>query len=297
MARYLGLDGGGTSLRAVLIDSAGQPLFHGQSGAANIATTPEERFKNHLLKATDGCPEPDAVCGCFAGLLTPDDRERAIRLLRERFPKACLRAEPDYVAALEASGPEVTACIVCGTGSLICSRSEDGKYVRSGGGGYLLGDDGSGFQYGRAALRHYLEVGPEGASDDLRRAVLERFGVSEPHSVTRTVYSFSGPAPMIARLLPAFVADLHAGEPYAAEALREQSAKLARVVAGHLTRYHGNLDRAILTLAGGLWEPSIRFREALAESLRDAWTGQIEMKRIPEPPVRGAARLALALVA
>src|SRR5438105_3244428 len=126
---WLGLDGGGSSLRALAVDERGETVFSGQSGPANLLSTPSESLALHFEKALQGVPMPEAICGCFAGLLTNTDREQAIELLAHYFPKALLRVEPDYAAALAAE-QDADLCVVAGTGSIVCSNYR-GKLVKS----------------------------------------------------------------------------------------------------------------------------------------------------------------------
>ena len=197
MAVYVGLDCGGSSTRVVAVDELGSVLYQGQGGSANLASTPEKLLANNLRKATVDCPQPTGVCGCFAGLLTKDDRERGELHLRHLFPYAAVRAEPDYAAALFANEPFPDLCVICGTGSLICSRAE-GNVVKSGGGGYILGDIGSAYQFGRDALRHFL-YSPQEPSSRLVKAVEEFFTSTEANQVIAKVYRTPSPAALIAK--------------------------------------------------------------------------------------------------
>ena len=47
----------------------------------------------------------------------------------------------------------VGVALIAGTGSVAFGRAADGRTIRCGGWGYLLGDEGSGYAIGRAALR------------------------------------------------------------------------------------------------------------------------------------------------
>src|SRR5687768_11645928 len=137
MSVFVGLDCGGSSSRVLAVDFDGNIVFQGQSGAANLASTPENRLRRNLSHATDGCPHADYVCGCFAGLVSDDLRRRGEDHLKSLFPRAEVRAEPDYTAALYASPPGTDVCVIAGTGSLVCSRGADG-ILKSGGMGYIL---------------------------------------------------------------------------------------------------------------------------------------------------------------
>lgn len=288
MALYLGLDCGGSSCRALVLDDDLEPVFLAQGGSANLATTPDHVLDRSLHRALEGLPPVDYVCACFAGLISPARRVQAEAMLRPLIGDAQLWLEPDYVAALWAAPPETDVCVIAGTGSVVCSWVE-GRVERSGGGGYLLGDEGSGFDYGRAALRHFLEA-PLAASPGLRHAVSMTFRCDEPDAVRAALYAASAPAAMLSSLATAFGQDALAGEPYALEYLATRSQILAETVIRHLEQWHPERRDAQVALTGGLWKRAV-FREAFVAALDGCREG-IKVVKSTQPPVRGAALLA-----
>lgn len=288
-AIYLGLDCGGSSSRAVARNEEGEIVFQGQSGSANLASTPSFRLRQNLSQAVRGAPRPDYVCGCFAGLLTEEDRTRAIQLIGDIFPHAKVRAEPDYTAAFWACEPETDVCVIAGTGSLVCSW--DGrKMVKSGGRGYLLGDFGSAYSYGRDAMLHWL-ADRENASPPLKKHVEHQFGSLEEPLVISRLYRAPSPQAMLAKLAKPLIVDAKFGAAYANESLDKNSGLLASVVAEHLSS-HIHKEEVQICLAGGLWKMSSMFIDAFADHLRRATSKSVTLERIKNPPVYGAVRLA-----
>lgn len=290
MSVYLGLDCGGTSCRALAIDGGGTHLFTGQAGSANIATNRAERILKNLRHASSDCPKPDFVCGCFAGLLTESDRRQAVELLKTAFPYSIVRAEPDYMAPLKLS-EGTSICVLAGTGSLVCSM-HDGKIEKSGGRGFVLGDKGSAFQYGRIALLHFLEE-PESASRVLRSAIFERFGSLKEPEIVASLYKVGTPASQLAKLFAAFARDAKAGEAYALNAIHLQTSLLAEVVHKHVRRYFPEQGSISISLVGGVWSGGAVFKDAFKVHLEQELAGvDLTLTKISQPPVRGAAELA-----
>ena len=65
----------------------------------------------------------------------------------------------DALIALETGAPgQPGVVIISGTGSIAYGRNAAGEAARSGGWGYVLGDEGSGYWIGRAALRAVLRA-------------------------------------------------------------------------------------------------------------------------------------------
>lgn len=291
MSVFVGLDCGGSSSRVLAINESGEILFQGQSGAANLVSTPEGRLRRNLLNATKGCPKPDYVCGCFAGLINSTARDRGIKILQETFEwEADYRAEPDYTAALYAS-TEADVCVISGTGSLVCSRP-NGKIVKSGGRGYILGDEGSGYYFGRDALQHFL-LNPAEASSYLRQQILDVFGSLEESEIVTGVYKAPTPATILARLVKAVGHDANDGESYALESMERNLADLAGVVTKHVVAHHPGATRLSVSLAGGVWKASGKFKEVFLQHLEAMNPGvEWEAHRLLKPPLHGAVELA-----
>ncbi len=291
MSVFVGLDCGGSSSRVLAVDELGNTLFQGHSGAANLVSTPEPRLRRNLATAVDGCPVPAYVCGCFAGLISDEVRRRGEDHLRYLFPQATVRAEPDYTAAFYASPPSTDICIIAGTGSLVCSRNESGV-VKSGGRGYLLGDFGSSFQYGRDALTYFLDQKGE-VTESLETAIFDTFGTFEEGVIVAAVYRSGTPAAMLAKLAKTLGQDAKAGAPYALESIRRNGGHLAEIVQDHVERHFFKSESLGICLAGGLWKSGSMFQEMFVESLENRLPDRkLNVNRINRPPLLGAVELA-----
>lgn len=291
MAVFLGLDCGGTATRALAANEAGGEIFSGQAGPANLANTPVEILEANLRKATTGCPSPDAVCACIAGLLDDGDRQRVLGILGAMFPRAVLRAEPDFAATLRAAlGSDI--CVIAGTGSLVCSSFE-GRTVRSGGRGYLLGDQGSAFQVGRDALNAFLSD-PTQVGLDVTQAIERHFGTLEPAEAMRTLYRSPSPASLLGRLAHPLGEDATAGQPYALKSVEENMWALVEIVKEHVLAYFPARESVKMTLAGGLWKGPRIFKTIFESQLKRAMPNlAAQVGMIKRPPVMGALELSM----
>lgn len=292
MRIFVGLDCGGTASRVLAVDEDGEAVFRGQSGGANLLATPDEAIARNLGRVTEGCPPATAVCGAFAGLVGPTERARALRFLGELFPGASLRAEPDYAAAHAAapSGTDVT--VVAGTGSLVCGPDAQGRLVKTGVGGYLLGDEGSGYRLGRAALVHYLRH-PRNRSEALQASVAELFPAATDAEIVAALHRAPAPQTLLARLLPAFASDLEAGADYARSTADREEAELAEIVALHARTHLPDRPRVGVALAGGVWKAASGFERRFEAAVRERLPNvAIDVERILRPPVQGAVALA-----
>lgn len=233
------------------------------------------------------------MCGCFAGLLTSIDRERAVTLLRSEIPDATVRAEPDYAAAFTACPEGTHICVIAGTGSLVCSKEGD-RFIKSGGRGYVMGDYGSAFRYGRELLRYHLE---EQTLDKIAKDLEDVFSVSDEPGVIARLYRSGAIASKLGKLARGFANAAQAGEPSALDFLREETIRLAQQVVTHAERYLGEKRELKVCLAGGLWKISPIFEREFEGRLKEISGGRtIMITRIKRAPVEGAIILAQGLL-
>ena len=122
---------------------------------------------------------PAAICLGIAGVDRPDDAAAVRGIMRRIGYQARVLVVNDALVALEAGapgGPGVV--IISGTGSIAYGRNAAHEAARAGGWGYVLGDEGSGYWIGRAALRAVLrEADRRGPKTALTPLLLRHFGI------------------------------------------------------------------------------------------------------------------------
>jgi N-acetylglucosamine kinase-like BadF-type ATPase len=288
MPGLLGIDCGGTSTRAVFVVD-GEQTWTSSAGPANASTSasPEAAITSALACS----PTPDAVCAALAGLVTAAQREHIEALLKSHFPKAAVTAVPDYEAALSSCNGLADVCVIAGTGSLVCSRGASGDSVCSGGRGYLLGDEGSAFQYGRDALLHFLDSPPDDVSSRLRDAVAAAFGTTKKGEVIEALYASPEIPSRVASLCEPLSQDADEQRIYALKSIRIHCAKLAHVVSRHIRSYLQEADRVTVGCHGGVWAGAA-MRQTFQQQL-PVWC-RVEAHAVFDlpPPVIGAVKLA-----
>ncbi|MBS1707197.1 MAG: hypothetical protein JSS65_00590 [Armatimonadetes bacterium] len=303
MPVYVGLDAGGTKTRLRAEDEAGNILAEAVAGPANLATTPEPAWQAALAELAAQCPPADFVAGCFAGLLTKADEERAITALRRHFPTAQHAAWPDYAATVAAAPEGTTAVVIAGTGSVIASMV-DGKIVKSGGGGPLLGDGGSAFDVGRSCIRKML-LGPKRlpVSEPTWKAIEMAFGTRDPEEIVAAIYRHPNPVAALASLAPAFFEEARCKSRVGSTAISTVAFQAINC-ADHVEVHFPNLRNWQIVLAGGVWKSYERVAMEYEEDLKLMAIGprkknkyrfhkvKVEVKILDPDPVDGAVILA-----
>lgn len=294
MDTFLGIDGGGSSTWARVEDEAGSVLFERSVGPTNPSSVTTPVLEGRFDELLDGCPQPSAAVVCLAGLSNDGTRRDSVaQYFDRRFSGVTARLEPDSVAALACFPSDVTACVVAGSGSMVCSRAANGDVVASGGRGFLLGDPGSAFRLGQRLLAHHLDA-PD-ADGPLGSAIEVALGAPNARSVMATVYGSRDPVTLIARTAPLLTMAAEEGRSWAIDALDDEMRLLASVVARHLEQHDRGDRHPTVGVVGGVWSS-----EATVQSFDDALSRQIEtvtLVRASRAPVQGAVLLARKAVA
>lgn len=285
----VGIDAGGSSTRA-RATRQGAVVYEGYGGPGNPLTADSETVRASYRTALAGCPAAASVAACVSGTRGRAQREQIAGLLAGRFPGADIQVVPDYVAALLAAPRGTDACVVAGTGSVVCSRAVDGSYRVSGGRGWILGDHGSAARLGRAALEHFV-TDPAAVSPPFAAAIGEIFGDGDWRSVVHAVQTVRNPAPLLARAAPLLTAAAQARQRWATEQLDAEMTALAATTARHIEQYIHGAPEVHVALCGGVWASQLA-RSALTSAMARASSRRVVVTRSPSDPIEGAVRLA-----
>ncbi len=299
MTFVIGVDGGGTHARAVIVDDAGTELGRGEGpGAVVTVRSPAEAAAavDHAVRdaaAAAGVQLPGAVL--WAGL-SGAGQEDARRAERAELGRARLADRvvvgTDVEAAFRSAFPEGPGILlIAGTGSIAWARDAEGRIMRAGGWGERIGDEGSGYAIGLGALRAVARA-EDGRAEPtaMRTAVLGALGLSDPEALIQWA-GYATKAEM-ASLVP-IVADVAArGDPTADALLDQAVAELLGHVGAILERAGARPARPRLALWGGMIGHGGSLRSRLLEALASQ-----PVEPVPHEPdaAMGAALLALSI--
>jgi glucosamine kinase len=291
----VGIDAGGTATRARAV-RAGRLVHAGAGGPGNPLSADAQTIEASYRAALAGCPPPTHVAACVAGTRSLAHHAQISELLAGLLPGAVVQVVPDYVGALLAAPDQTDACVVAGTGSVICSPGPDAGYPVSGGRGWILGDHGSAARLGRTALEHYVND-PAAVPAGFAAALGQAMGHRDPSRIVAAVNSAPDPARLLARAAPLLTDAAEQGADWAVGYLDREMAMLAATTARHLGQYVSVQPGAApdgpvrIALAGGVWASPVA-RSSFTVALDRASPRPVIVTRSAADPVTGAVRLA-----
>jgi len=298
MRYVIGIDAGGTKTAGLLADETGKILREARGGGANLRVHGELGVEKSLFQVIDALDAPgpvDALCLGIAGVARPEEQALVRDLLRRLGIRRAVRIVNDALVALVAGAPEGHGIVlVAGTGSIAYGVDPSGKSARSGGWGYLLGDEGSAFWLGHAAVRLGIRAADgRGPATTLYSKICERLEMFQPADLVGWFYDQELSRTRVAQLARVVEEAASEGDE-AAQDLLDQAAR-------HLARAARAVERQLdfpgsypLVLSGGAFRacPSlVRRIEVRLDDLPKARIALLEVE-----PARGAVTLALELL-
>ena len=217
-ASYNGLnivvDSGSTKAHWLTIDNE----FDFTTLGLNPTTQPIESIRSTLSQVRESIQfHPVDSMHFYGSGCTGQGKELLRREIIHYINPNKLTIESDLMGACRATLHTNEGMVgIVGTGSNICFY--DGTYITVNGfsGGYILGDEGSGFDIGKHLLTDYMRhVMPE----ELATSFNKEYDVNKDHIIS-TVYHSQYPNRHIATL--AMFADSHAEHPYIQELLNDR---------------------------------------------------------------------------
>jgi glucosamine kinase len=300
----VGLDGGGSKTRVVVADETGRPLgtIEGPGSAVRPGAVEHSAdviaacVRDALAHAGMEHVAPKVLYAGLAGVGREPEREALWQALVAREVAEDVAVHPDAMIALDDAFAEgAGVLLIAGTGSIAFGRGPDGAFLRCGGWGPVLGDEGSGAWIGRRAL-NIATASSDGREPEtaLTDALLTAIEADEPTALIpwaaqATPGQFAQLAPVVFRV--AASGDLRANTllSMAVEELVLHVRTLAR-------RLFVDERAAIpVALAGGLLARGGPLRKRLEHRLRTAVPGA-QLRQEDVDPARGAVRGALRLL-
>jgi N-acetylglucosamine kinase-like BadF-type ATPase len=299
MFHVLGIDAGGTKTVCLLADQEGHVIAEARRSGANLQAAgvlQVEKVLHEVMEDAIGDRDivPAAICLGIAGVDRPDDSATVAAIMRRIGYKARILVVNDALVALEAGAPgQPGVVVISGTGSISYGRNAKGEAARSGGWGYVLGDEGSGYWIGRAALRAVLrEADKRGPETLLTGKLLRHFDVPQAQGLIHEVYNAQLKPAVIGALAQCVQSAFSEGDEVAIGILRGAANELEAFALSVARRLDLLREEFAFILAGGIFRAVPWLKEELERRLPlAAPRGRVEM--LEREPAEGAVALAL----
>jgi len=300
----LGVDGGGSQTTALIAGASGV-IGRGRAGSSNYHAVGKEQALQALKEAVTTALEQAGIAALSlsAAVLGLAGAGRSIdRPIFEAWAAAFLPAVPlkittdaEIVLELCLGYPRLAA--ISGTGAAVFGQTGPGQPLqRASGWGYLLGDEGSAFWIGRAALQAVMRA-TDGRGDktSLTALALDHYQVPTPERLVNAVYAGDFVREQVAAFSQEVDSAARTGDPLATRIIEQAGEELAMAVKAVCDRMVGT-KKAACVLAGGVLLGSDIARQAL---LREVEYRGITLQPLflASEPALGALLLAEKLVA
>jgi len=275
MALFLGVDGGKSSTKAIIGDENGRVVGAGVSGPCNHVAEAEGRAR--LARAVTECVALacrqagiDALCvqfeaACFGMSGGPADKQAILAgILRA---KQLIVTHDMLIALSGATGGAPGIAVNAGTGSFAFGRNASGETARAGGWGFVFGDEGSGFDIARQALRAALRYEEGwGLQTALHAALLEATAAHDANELLHSLYTPEWPRPRVAALAQLVDTVALAGDQVAHEILANAAQQLATLATSVGRRLFRAGEPMLVCYIGGVFRSRLlleRYRQVV----------------------------------
>jgi N-acetylglucosamine kinase-like BadF-type ATPase len=261
--RYvIGIDGGATKTVALIGAENGKILGRGGSGPSNYhnigVSAASVAIKQAVREARQRAGierNAEVAVVALAAVDSPRDKTTTLQFIRRiRIARKNLVVH-DSVAALQAAtSGQPGIIVISGTGCVAAGINEAGKYVRAGGWGYLIDDEGSAYDIGAKALRSAFRM-LDGRSPEtkLAYALKRKFRVRTLGDALREIYSAEFGVDGIAGLTP-LVSKLASSDEVCRRILNDAGVSLAELACMVAKRLKMKNDAFTFFLVGGTFK-------------------------------------------
>ncbi|MFN8471620.1 MAG: BadF/BadG/BcrA/BcrD ATPase family protein [Anaerolineae bacterium] len=302
MSIVLGLDAGGTRVTAMAADGDGRVLGEGYGGPANPRAVPWETAVASLLTAADQALDRASLSGVvdmavvgMAGATTPEIQAAyAGRLETAGLALRVRVVEDARIALAGATQSGEGVILISGTG-VNAFGALDGRTARASGWGYLVGDEGSGFDIGRRAISAVLwAYDGRGPATTLSQALLAAWSVDAPEALLDRVYEIPPPRDAIAALSQVVADVARDGDAVAQDIYRRAGYHLGLAAAAVVRRLGMAPAQTTIATVGGVFRAGELIRAPIRDTLHEQLGAAPTLSEPLHPPAFGAVRLALA---
>ena len=291
------IDAGQTNTRYVVFDKGREILSDDtDQGVANIllsgATDSLRTNLSIIVNKTRRILGPcsfQVVSAGYTGISKEREEYKVVlAIFAETFPGSKIILESDIVSSHVANFRGKPGIVLhAGTGAFAYGVDQNGNRMRTGGWGYLLGDEGSGFGLGleaiRAALAAWEKTGPQ---TDLKDELLPFFGINAPETLKTVVYSKSFQRRRIAEFSRILLEHADRGDPVAEKIVTAGAGSMVKLIEPIIMELH--FEHPEVALTGALYTKARSYFERSKTLLRVKYGDRVKIRPGENSPLQGA---------
>lgn len=299
MNYYLGIDGGGTKTKVIIIDQTEKILFENTSGPSSVDTVDLETTYQNILKAISPFVEkkPIMFSGIFAGLGGIVFDEQKKKVVDKLYTLSCVNKETKIVCENDMYNALYSGLhfdegmgLICGTGMVAFGKNVNGKTHKAGGWGYKEGEMGSGYHLGKEAISYAIRC-YDGRlpMDDFARKIADSIGMKVATDIIPILDELHTNRTKVASLAPLVREYAELGHTYALQIMDRASTELALAVKAVYTSL--GLKKSTLVVVGSLGNVDGPLKKMLHKKIHDI-SQDIEIIAPKVDPALAAALMA-----
>ncbi len=267
----LGIEGGGTRTTALLADARGREIQRATFGPGNVRLLDDRALGRLLRQVAKQFESPDAIGLGLAGARHAKDRARVQAEVAKVWKATPCRVTHDLEIALAGFNAKETAVLVLsGTGSCCFGKAAEGRTVKMGGWGHILGDKGSGFEIGLRALKAVVfYFDRDGTWSRLGESLLTATGTNEPDDLIDWVAASDKNA--VAALAPEVFAAAKKRDRIARDILEGAAGMLAKDAVNCAVKLAQKNKPVHFVLAGGVLRSQPAFARKVRQAICERW--------------------------
>ena len=295
---YIGIDGGGTKTKAMLLDEHLNLIHTEEAGPSSIRTVSIEESLKNIHTCIDRCAEKakKSIESVFAGLgdvAGKDDETYMVECLKENkhLSNAMVKVKNDvYNAHNGALEGEPGIALIIGTGSVAFGVDEAGNAHRAGGYSYKEGDLGSAYGLGSLAMA-YMGKAYDGRVEGsaLTERLLEYFSINSFFDMVLMYEEYYTRRTSVASLGKIVTSYAEHADPVALDLIETSTDEMMLMIKGIDKKL--DLKNKAIAISGSLGQSQGIYRKRLLEKIED-YDDAYAMFNAKKDPAFGAALLA-----
>jgi len=294
---YLGIDSGGTNCRISLYYNKSGIVQSEVFNSVHYSAVGSKSFSKHTSEIINGLlksrglslSDCAGICAGVAGARLKSNKDDIWKHLSEDLSFFNLIVESDTAIAFEdAFGSEDGLVLICGTGSVLFGRL-NGEFVRLGGWGKLLGDDGSSYFIGLNFLKRLVKhFDKSPVKIEIENLMYESFSVHRENIVDKVYHKKFD----VASLAPFVVDQAGKGNSICREVIEKEIEGVYELFDIFKSRYGINNNYKV-AFTGSLIGFDNYFSLTLKEHLKKSFHNHFVFLDTRINPVMGAVKIAL----